>query len=206
MRTTIALEREAIEEQARAASDRLPIAPIALMRAIGEALPENAVVVDESISSGTGLRRFLSAQDPQGFFGVRGGGIGWGLPAAIGVKLAVPDRPVFALVGDGSAMYANQALWTAAHEDLAVTFVILNNRSYRILKQRMGALAGAPSGQNYFFGLDITEPPIDFVGLAQSLGVAATPATTLPEVTKALREGLASTAPRLVEVMLDTTI
>src|SRR5437763_8302035 len=103
------------------------------MRAFGAALRADAVVIDETLSSGAGLRRFLRAQDPQGFYGLRGGGIGWGLPAAIGVKLALPHRPVVALVGDGSAMYTSQALWTAAHERIPVTFVILNNRSYRIL-------------------------------------------------------------------------
>ena len=79
---------------------------------------------------------------PQSFFGMRGGGIGWGLPAAIGVKLALPDRPVVALIGDGSAMYTIQGLWTAAHENLRMVFVIINNYSYRILKQRTNAMKG----------------------------------------------------------------
>jgi len=85
-------------------------------------------------------RQFIRSDDPQSFFGLRGGGIGWGLPAAIGVKLALPDRPVVALIGDGSAMYTCQALWTAAHDRIPVVFVILNNTSYRILKQRLVAI------------------------------------------------------------------
>ena len=88
------------------------------MQTIGRLLPENAVVIDETVSSGMGLRRFLKSDDAQSFFGLRGGGIGWGLPAAIGVKLALPDRPVVALIGDGSAMYTIQGLWTAARENL----------------------------------------------------------------------------------------
>ena len=89
--------------------------PLALLHAIGETLPKDAVVVEEALSSAPGIRQLIRSDDPQSFFGLRGGGIGWGLPAAIGVKLALPDRPVVALIGDGSAMYTFQALWTAAH-------------------------------------------------------------------------------------------
>ena len=110
--------------------------PLALINAIGEILPKDAVVIDETVSSSGGLRQLVKSDDPQSFFGLRGGGIGWGLPASIGVKIALPDRPVIALVGDGSAMYTCQALWTAARYKVGVVFVIFNNTSYRILKQR----------------------------------------------------------------------
>jgi benzoylformate decarboxylase len=212
METTIAAERQAVEDAARAAAKTLPIKPLALMQAIGETLPENAVVIDETISSGAGLRRFFRGQDPQGFYGVRGGGIGWGLPAAVGVKLALPGRPVVALVGDGSAMYAIQTLWTAAHERTPVTFVILNNRSYRILKQRMLALEPVPPERagpsdratvNRFLGMDLVDPEIDFVGLARSLGMNAVRASMLSEVREALRTGLMEQAPSLIDVTLD---
>ena len=83
-----------------------------------------------------------ASRDHRGFYGLRGGGIGWGLPAALGVKLAQPERPVVALVGDGSAMYTIQSLWTAAHDSIAVVFVIFNNASYRILKQRTPGAEG----------------------------------------------------------------
>src|SRR5262245_24962488 len=112
----IRAEREALLAKARAAADANPVQPLALLHGIGATLPKDAVVVDETISSGVGIRQLIPSDDPQGFFGLRGGGIGWGLPAAIGVKLALPDRPVVALVGDGSAMYTCQALWTAAHD------------------------------------------------------------------------------------------
>src|SRR6185312_2792166 len=92
-----------LNASAEALAGRNPIHPLALMQAIGRSLPAEAVVIDETVSSGTGLRRFLKSDDPQSFFGMRGGGIGWGLPAAIGAKLALPDRPVVALIGDGSA-------------------------------------------------------------------------------------------------------
>jgi benzoylformate decarboxylase len=126
-RAAKARHREELAARARADALRVPISPLALMHAIAEALPAQAVVVDESISSGAGLRMFLRSEDPRSFFGLRGGGIGWGLPAAIGVKLALPDRPVVGLIGDGSALYTCQALWTAAHEKVPAVFVILNN-------------------------------------------------------------------------------
>ncbi|HQT78485.1 MAG TPA: thiamine pyrophosphate-binding protein, partial [Rhodopila sp.] len=94
-----------LHAMADAVAERNPIHPLALMQMIGRILPENAAVIDETVSSGAGLRRFLQSNDAQSFYGLRGGGIGWGLPAAIGVKLALPDRPVVALIGDGSAMY-----------------------------------------------------------------------------------------------------
>ena len=93
----------------------MPVQPLALLEAIGEMLPKDAVVIEETLSSAPGIRQLIRSDDPQSFFGLRGGGIGWGLPAAIGVKVALPDRPVVALIGDGSAMYTVQALWTAAH-------------------------------------------------------------------------------------------
>jgi benzoylformate decarboxylase len=202
-REAIRGEREALVAQARAAAASNPIQPLALLHAIGETLPADAVVVDETISSGVGIRQLMRSDDPQSFFGLRGGGIGWGLPAAIGVKLALPDRPVVALIGDGSAMYTCQALWTAAHDRIAVVFVIFNNRSYRILKQRLHAQRGHAAQVDTYVGMELLDPPIDFVGLARSLGIAAERATTLHDTTDLLRQGLASGAAMLIEVELD---
>ncbi|MBV9522504.1 MAG: thiamine pyrophosphate-binding protein [Alphaproteobacteria bacterium] len=203
MRRAVADERAALVRKARAEAASQPIRPLALLQAIGEALPPDAVVVDETISSGAGLRHFLKSDDPRSFFGLRGGGIGWGLPAAIGVKLAQPHRPVIALIGDGSAMYTCQALWTAAHEKLAVIFVILNNSSYRILKQRTNALMALAAQTDRYVGMDFTDPPIDFASLARSLGVAAETARTLEEAMTHLRRGLDGAAPLLIDVALD---
>ena len=111
----IAAERAALQAKARALAGATPVQPLALLHAIGEMLPKDAVVVEEALSSAPGIRQLIRSDDPQSYFGLRGGGIGWGLPAAIGVKLALPDRPVVGLIGDGSAMYTFQALWTAAH-------------------------------------------------------------------------------------------
>jgi benzoylformate decarboxylase len=205
MRKTIAGEREALRAQARAEAAKSPIRPLALMQAIGDVLPPAAVVVEEAISSSPGLRQLINSDDPQSLFGLRGGGIGWGLPAAIGVKLALPERPVVALIGDGSAMYTCQALWTAAHERVAVVFVILNNRSYRILKQRANAMKGFAAQTDRYVGMDLVDPPIDFVGLARSLGLEAARATRLADAIDLIKAGLGASGPTLVEIELDRT-
>src|SRR5262249_58504023 len=105
------------------------VQPLALLHAIGDMLPSDAVVIEEALSSSPGIRLLIRSDDPQSYFGLRGGGIGWGLPAAIGVKLALPHRPVVALIGDGSAMYTIQGLWTGAHHRLPGGFVVHNNTS-----------------------------------------------------------------------------
>jgi benzoylformate decarboxylase len=199
----IRLARTALHAAAAANASKTPVEPRALLQAIGAALPPDAVVVEEAISSAPGIREFIRSDDPQSFFGLRGGGIGWGLPAAIGVKLALPNRPVVALVGDGSALYTCQALWTAAHERIPVIFVILNNASYRILKQRVHALRGHAAQTDTYVGMDLVDPAIDFVGMARALGIAAERASTVSESIDLVRKGLADSVPVLIEVMLD---
>jgi benzoylformate decarboxylase len=194
---------ETLRARAREESTRVPITPLALMQAVADSLPSDAVVVDETISSGAGLRFLLKSEDPKSFFGLRGGGIGWGLPAAIGVKLAQPGRPVVALVGDGSAMYTNQSLWTAAHYELPVVFVILNNQGYRILKQRLYAIKGVAAQEDRYIGMDLERPAIDFVGLAASLGMPGERIEKAQEVGPALARVLARPGPSLIEVVLD---
>ncbi|HEY2245448.1 MAG TPA: thiamine pyrophosphate-binding protein [Xanthobacteraceae bacterium] len=196
-------ERDALKAKAREMAGQTPVQPLSLLNAIGEMLPKDAVVIDETISSGAGIRSLIRSDDPQSFYGLRGGGIGWGLPAAIGVKLALPHRPVLALVGDGSAMYTCQALWTAAHERIAAVFVILNNSSYRILKQRLVAQRGLAAQVDRFVGMELTDPAIDYVNLARSLGVAAERATSVHDATDLIAKGLQSDAPLLIDVPVD---
>jgi benzoylformate decarboxylase len=196
-------ERDALKAKARDMAGQTPVQPLSLLNAIGEMLPKDAVVIDETISSGAGIRSLIRSDDPQSFYGLRGGGIGWGLPAALGVKLALPDRPVLALVGDGSAMYTCQALWTAAHERIPAVFVILNNSSYRILKQRLVAQRGLAAQVDRFVGMELTDPVIDYVGLARSLGVAAERAASVHDATDLIAKGLKSDAPLLIDVPVD---
>ena len=200
---SVAADLAKLTAQAEALAGRTPMHPLALMKALGETLPADAVVVDESISNGAGMFHFLRNAAPGGLYGNRGGGIGWGLPAAVGVQLALPERRVVAVIGDGSAMYSIQALWTAAHEKLPMVFVILNNRSYRILKQRLSATKGTAAQRGRYVGMELSEPAIDFSGLAKSMGVDAIRVETIPDFIAALQRGLTATGPLLIDAATD---
>ncbi len=202
-RATVTTSLEALKAKAKADADKTPIQPLALHYALSELLPPDTVIVDESISSSAGLRQFMRSDDPQSFYGLRGGGIGWGLPAAIGIKLALPNRPVVALVGDGSAMYTCQALWTAAHDHVPVIFIILNNSSYRILKQRTNAMKAHAAQTDVYVGMDLVAPRIDYVGLARSLGVQAERADTVAAVCGLVKSALAGKEPILIDAEID---
>ena len=195
-------ELEKLKARAKSLASQTPVQPLALIDAIADILPKDAVVIDETVSSSGGMRQLLKSDDPQSFYGLRGGGIGWGLPAAIGVKLALPNRPVIGMIGDGSAMYTCQALWTAARYKIGVVFVIFNNTSYRILKQRVFAQRGYAAQLDTYVGMELNDPAVDFVGLARSLGVAADRAKTVHDATDLIAKGLAGGSPVLVEVEL----
>lgn len=192
-----------LHAMADAVAERHVIHPLALCQIVGRLLPSDAVVIDETISSGVGIRRFLKSDDPQSFFGLRGGGIGWGLPAAVGVKLALPDRPVVALIGDGSAMYTIQGLWTAARENLQIVFVIINNYSYRILKQRTNAMKGSAAQTDNYVAMDLDKPRVDFVSVAQGMGLKACKASTLSDFGDLMEAALAHNGPTLIDVEVD---
>jgi benzoylformate decarboxylase len=196
-------ERDALVAKARALAGATPVQPLALLHAIGEMLPRDAVVIEEALSSAPGIRQLIRSDDPQSYFGLRGGGIGWGLPAAVGVKVALPDRPVVALIGDGSALYTVQALWTAAHYHIPVIWVILNNTSYRILKQRLHAMRGHAEQADTYVGMELLNPAIDFVSLSRSFGVEAARARTVAEATDLIAQGIKSNKPLLIDVELD---
>jgi benzoylformate decarboxylase len=195
--------RHELKEKARALAGNSPVAPLALLEAIGAMLPKDAVVIEEVLSSNPGVRTLINADDPQSFYALRGGGIGWGLPAAIGVKLALPERPVVALVGDGSAMYTVQGLWTAAHSKIPVIWVIFNNTSYRILKQRLVAMRGFAEQVDTFVGMELTNPAIDFVGLARSLGIEAARVRTVKDTTDLIAKGLKEGTALLIDVEME---
>ena len=132
-------------------------------------MPDNAILVDEGLTSSRQMTALRPHRDRYGYHALASGGIGWGLPASVGVSMANPDRPVVCFSGDGSAMYSIQALWTAAHHKLPLTVVIVNNGGYRIIKQRLLAF----HGDDHYVGMDFADPPVDFAGLAKSLGLEA---------------------------------
>jgi benzoylformate decarboxylase len=203
VRAAIAARRDAVTARAHGLAGARPIQPMGLLHALGRALPRDVVVVEEALSSNEGVRFLIPSDDAQSFFSMRGGGIGWGLPAAVGIKLGLPARPVVALIGDGGSLYTIQALWTAAHERVPVVAVVLNNRSYRILKQRTRALGGHAAATGKYLAMDLVDPEIDLGGLARAFGVDAVEAETIPEVLAAVADGLSSGRTLVVDVAVD---
>jgi benzoylformate decarboxylase len=178
-----------------ATADARPMNPdLVMLRAI-EAMPANAVVVEEALISSRALLALLPFRDRQSYYGLASGGIGFAVPGAIGIQLAQPDRPVLCIVGDGSAMYSIQALWTAAHLKLPITYLITNNRSYRIIKERLLAF----HGNDRFIGMDFRDPPLDFVGLANSMGMQAVRVSAPDDLHSAVKEAMSSGAPNLID-------
>lgn len=195
-RTNWSAQREQARADALRAADATPIDPRHLVHCIADALPADAVVVDEGMVSTAILPRVLPLRDPRSYYGLASGGLGFALPGAVGIAMALPGRPVAAIVGDGSAMYGIQALWTAAHEKLPITYVIANNRGYRIIKERLLSFRKT----DRFTGMDIREPDIDFVALGTSFGLKSARVTDPHALAPALRAALASGAPNLIEV------
>jgi benzoylformate decarboxylase len=193
------------EQRARAHWESVPIAPARLMAALRDCLPDNVVLYNEAITATADLMRTLLFERPGSLFGNHGGGIGQGLPGALGVKLANPDRPVVALIGDGSAMYTVQSFWTAAHHHIPVVYIILSNQSYRILKLNMNRYRRAlhiPPDRPYPC-MDLTNPPLDFIEIARGMGVAGQRVTRPDDIQPAVREALARHAPYVLEVMTE---
>jgi benzoylformate decarboxylase len=170
-----------------------PMSPSAAVATLAEVFPEGGIVVVESPSATLALRNQLRLSKPGSYYFGAGGGLGFGLPAALGVALAQPDRPVVCVLGEGSAQYAIQAFWTAAAYRIPVTFLILRNEEYAILKWFAGleSVTGAP-------GLDL--PKLDVQSVAQGYGVSAKHAGSRDELRELLRAGIESEAPELVEV------
>ena len=172
-----------------------PMAPDWLMKSLVERLPDNAIVVDEGLTTAQTLLGFLPLRERYDYFGNVSGGIGWGIAAAVGVQLAQPHRRVVAVIGDGSAMYSIQALWSAAKQRLPMIFVIANNGGYRIIKQRLKSF----HGNEQFIGMDFDEPAIDPAGLAQAFGMKGLRATTPSAFEHAMEEAVAGTEPVLID-------
>jgi len=188
---------------ADAAGDRVPIAPEYLMRTLAALVPRDALIVDESASSLPHVLRHLPFPAGSDFFGSKTGTLGWAMGAALGVQLAHPRRKVVATIGDGSVMYAPQALWTAAHYALPVTYVVANNASYAILKSGMLTLGLPAAKRGVFPGMDLVAPEIDYLALARSMGVLAERVEQPAALRDALTRALGHPGPALVDVAID---
>ena len=180
-----------------------PINPDWLMLQISEALPDNGIIVNEGVTASRYLNDIHPYRERHDFHGLASGGIGWGIAAAVGVQLAHPDRPVCAIIGDGSSMYSIQAIWSAANQNLPMTYVIVNNGGYRIIKQRLKSF----HQNDHFIGMDFKDPEVNFSALAQSMGVTAERVTDSTKLRAALDNALANkSGPNLIEVICEGSV
>jgi benzoylformate decarboxylase len=194
--------RATLVEQISKNKDRSPIDPDWLALTVVDAMPDNGILVDEGLTSSRHINALRPHRDRYGYHALASGGIGWGLPAAVGVSLANPDRPVVCFSGDGSAMYSIQALWTAAHHKLPLTVVIVNNGGYRIIKQRLLAF----HGDDHYVGMDFVDPKVDFTAMAKALGLEAFRISDAGELKPKLSAAFRTPGPRLIEIMVDGTV
>lgn len=173
-------------------------------QAIAAHLPDDAIIVDEGATSSIACFDVTGTAAPHDWLGLTGGSIGFGLPCAAGAAIACPDRKVLCLEGDGSAMYTIQSLWTMAREDLDVTVILFNNAKYNILElefARTGARGGKP-GPKAATMLDIGSPTMDFVSMANSMGVHATRAETAEAFSEQLANAMQQRGPVLIEAIV----
>jgi acetolactate synthase I/II/III large subunit len=176
---------------------------VAVADVIGALMPERSIVVDESNTSSVPLAAATAGTPAHDWLTLTGGAIGYGIPTAVGAAVAAPDRPVLCLESDGSAMYTISGLWTQARENLDVTTVIYNNGAYDILRielQRVGA--GSTPGPKARDLLDLSRPTMDFVKIAEGLGVPARRVTTAEELVDALRAAFAEPGPHLIDAVV----
>jgi benzoylformate decarboxylase len=200
-----ARDAQAQKDRLQKAWDRTPTSMARAMAEIRAGAPKDVVVVDESITASIDLARTFDFDTPGSFFSGRGGGIGQGLAGALGVQVAMPGKPVLCISGDGSAMYSIQALWTAAHHELPIVFVILANREYRILKHnidvyrvKFDARSNKPYAQ-----MDLGAPQLGFVDLAKGMGVAGTLVIKADDIKGAVEAAFRSGKPHLIEIAIE---
>ena len=179
--------------------DIIPITPDWLMMTLAENISNNNIVVEEALVSSRSLLNFLPFKNSKDFYGLASGGIGWAVSGCIGVSLANTNKTIVAIIGDGSSMYAIQSIWTAAHYNLPIIYVIANNQSYRIIKER---LEGFHNNTN-FVGMDFNKPKIDFVKLGNSMGVESKQVSEPTELKSLFKKAFKYKKPYLIEVMVD---
>jgi acetolactate synthase I/II/III large subunit len=178
------------------------VTPEGIAAVVAALLPENAIVTDESVTTGRNFSGVMGAARPYDWLSIMGGSIGWGLPIATGAAIAAPDRKVVALESDGSGMYTVQALWTMARENLDVTVLVFANRSYQILRSELANMGAGTPGQRATDMLTLDRPALDWVSLAHGHGVEADRATTLEGLADQLQRGFARRGPYLVELVM----
>jgi benzoylformate decarboxylase len=197
----LATARAAALRADRAGWDSRPMSPARAAHEITRALPPEACVVDETNTAAGAFYRYFEPRPGQ-WFRARGGGIGEGLPMALGVKVARPDSPVIALVGDGSAMYSLTAVWTAVHHRIPVVWVVLGNQRYRILEQNAARRRTPDRAADPVLGTSLTGPVMDFVQVASGMGADAIRVDDPLLLGEAVRTALASGTPTVIDLLI----
>jgi benzoylformate decarboxylase len=194
-----AMDRKLEDEVARLQTQH-PLHPMVAVHAVIRSLSSDAALVDECLVANPYVRQMLPATRHDQYFYVRGAGLGWGMPASLGVSMSNRQRPVLCLIGDGAAMYSPQALWTAVHEDLPITFVVFNNSEYNILKNYMRARDGYNAQAGKFIGMDLASPAIDYCALARSLGMQSARLEDADEISEFISRAQNRKGPALLEI------
>lgn len=181
-----------------------PLNPKNIAMTVAHLLPENAIVIDESITCAHALFAQTATSAPHDWLQICGGSIGAGFPLATGAAIACPDRKVVALQADGSGMYTLQALWTQSRENLDITTILLSNNAYAILKHELknvGATSGTQAGSIALDMMELNRPELDWVALARGMGVEAGRAKDISTLTAEIKKGLHSEGPYLIEAV-----
>ncbi|MGH3245542.1 MAG: thiamine pyrophosphate-binding protein [Trebonia sp.] len=197
--------RESAFRADQARRDEVPIPASRFMAELADLAPPDVAVFDEALTTSAELTRYLPPTHPGRYLQTRGGSLGVGIPGALGLKLADPERTVFGFVGDGGAMYTIQALWTAAHHDIGAKIVVCNNRSYRILKDNIRQYwreRGLPPHE-FPASFDLRDPELRFDQLAESLGVPAERVRSAADIRPAITRALETAGPFLIDLVID---
>lgn len=203
-----AAQKAAWNEHVKRRWDHVPMSSERMMAEMAAVLPDNTVIADDAVSNRSTVMSSIEFNEPGSFIGGRGGSLGWGMGGAMGVKLAMPDRPVVAVVGDGSAMMAIQALWTAVNSNIPVVYVICNNRSYRVLKLNMNTYRTQVLKEEIpskYIAMDFPTP-FNMAGIAEAMGMHGRKVERPEEVGPAMTEALSLGKPALLDMVIDGAV
>ncbi|MEH6947629.1 thiamine pyrophosphate-binding protein [Bacillus sp. JJ634] len=206
---TLLMKKQSDEQRLKeleGARGQVPLSPAEVVYELNKALPENVLVVDESVTSGRFTHSYLELNQPGSLIALKGGGLGYGMPASLGAQLGRPDQRVVNVIGDGSSLYYIQSLWNAAKHNLPVVFVIMNNQSYMILKGGILNIDGESAKQNVFPGMDLNEPAVDFVSVAKGFGIDSIRIEKPEELQPAFGKAFNEKKPILLDVLIDSTV